>query len=95
MKWNKTAVIVVVVLFSASYVYSTVKRSQLSSDVEQRQLAACLEGKGRDCHLISEYHADCFDASYRAEFKIREFRRGEYADCMSRKIGQHVGSPGN
>jgi hypothetical protein len=95
LKWNKTAVIAVIVILSVSYMYSTIKRSQLSNDVEQGQLAACSEDEGRDCHLISEYHDECFDSSYRAEFRIRELRRGEYADCMSRKIGQHVGSTGN
>ena len=89
MKWNRTAVIAVIVIFSISYGYSSVMRMQLSNDVEKEWLAECMDKEGRDCNLISEHHDECFDSSYRAEFRIREFRRGEYADCISTKTGMH------
>ena len=61
---------------------------QLSNEVEQEQLAKCLEDGGRICQLVVEHHDDCFDMSYRAEFRIREFRRVEYADCLLAKVKQ-------
>ena len=95
MKWDKTAIVAVVVIFSASYVYSSIKRMQLSDDVEREQLARCAEQGGRTCQLVTEHHDDCFDASYRAEFRIREFRQAEYADCLAEKNSQSVAKSGN
>ena len=63
---------------------------QLSNDVEEQQLADCAEKGDRDCRLILEYHDECFDSSYRAEFRIREFRWGEYAECISKRIDRNV-----
>ena len=63
---------------------------QLSAEVEQEQLARCAEEGGRSCQFVTEHHDDCFDASYRAEYRIREFRHAEYADCLAEKTRQSV-----
>jgi len=89
-QWSKGAVIFVAVLFLASYVYQSIMHMRISNEVEQETVEACEKSREYDCELIHEYHDECFDSSYRAELRIREFRPGEYRDCLNTKIKQHV-----
>ncbi len=91
MKWDKTAVLAVIAIFSISYLYSSIRQWQLSNKVEAEKLRACEARGGNDCGLIPKYHDDCFESSYRAEFRIRTFRYDEYNRCIATRIKQHRG----
>ena len=89
MKWTKAAVIAVIAIFSVSYVYSSIKRMQLSTEIETAEMNACNNKGGSDCDLIANYHDDCFEPSYRAEYRIRTFHAREYRVCMDTKLDRH------
>jgi hypothetical protein len=77
-----------IVILSVSYVYTSVRRIQLSNEVEKAKRKVCSEQGDYDCELISKYHDECFSLSYRAEFRTRSFHPGEYNDCIDGKLGQ-------
>ena len=89
MKWDRMAIVAVVVLFTLSYAYSGIKRLQLSGETRDAEEAACEQTKAFDCVLIERYHDECFDPSYRAEYRIRSFHVDEYRACMDSRIRQH------
>jgi len=89
MKWSKTAVLIIVSIFSISYIYSSIKYIQLSNEIEEKKLKVCVKQKIYDCELISKYHEDCFKSSYRSEYRIRDFHTDEYHSCIDRKIKLH------
>jgi len=88
VKWTRSSVVVVGVVLAVSYGYSGIREMQLSNKVEEDRQKACVQGGGHDCGLISKYHDECFNASYRAEYRIKSFHRDEYNDCMARRISQ-------
>lgn len=88
-QWDKGAIIFVATLFLASYIYQSIMHMRMSNDVEQETIEACEKNGGYDCELIHEYHDECFDSSYRAELRIREFRPREYRACIDSKVKQH------
>jgi len=90
MKWNKTAVLAVVAIIFVSYVYSSIREMQLSREVAEEKRKGCSEQSNYDCELISKFHDECFEASYRAEYRIRKFHSGEYNNCVDQKIAQHL-----
>jgi hypothetical protein len=53
-------------------------------------LASCIEQHLYDCSLIELYHRECFDLSYRSEYKLKEFHPAEYDNCLNTKIKQHA-----
>ena len=90
MKWSKTAVLIIISIFSISYIYSSIKHVQLSNKIEEKKLKVCEEQNIYDCGLISQYHNDCFNASYRTVYRIRDFHPDEYHSCINRKIKLHI-----
>jgi len=82
MKWNKLATIAVIAIVSISYIYSSIHRTQLSGEIKQKELENCAKRGEIDCMIIKSYHDECFDSSYRAEFKIRSFHTDEYQACL-------------
>ena len=92
MRWSKGAALVVIVILTASYVYSSIKRTQLSNQVREAEETACAKNGTTSCDLIAKYHDECFDLSYRAEFRVKSFRFGEYRACIENKIGEHLRS---
>ena len=76
----------VVAIVSASWVYSTLKRMQLSDEVQAAERAACARKGGFDCDLIAKYHDECFESSYRAEYRIRSFHDDEYRVCIESRM---------
>jgi len=86
MKWSKFSIISVIVIFSFSYVYSSVKRNQLSREIKSAALETCHKSAASNCNLIETYHDECFSNSYRAELKIRSFHSDEYRACMSKNM---------
>lgn len=92
VKWDKAAVLAVVAIFSVSYVYSSIRKTQLSNDVEEEKRKVCFKQGRYDCGLISRYHNECFNSSYRAEYRIRDFHFDEYNNCIDSKIIHHPGT---
>lgn len=90
MKWNKLAIISVVVILSISYIYSRYNQNQLSQELKQTELIECKTRADFDCNLINIYHNECFQASNRSEFKIRSFHANEYRQCLHKKVGKSV-----
>ena len=92
MKWSKSALLGVIVIFFISFVYSGIKDKQLSNKVKEEKLRICSEQGSYDCGLISRYHDECFSSSYRAQYKIKKFYYDEYNNCISSKIEQRLNS---
>jgi hypothetical protein len=90
MKWNKKWLIVVLIIFSISYFYSSYNDRKLSNQIKEKKLASCIEQHLYDCSLIELYHRECFDLSYRSEYKLKEFHPAEYDSCLNTKIKQHA-----
>lgn len=86
MKWTKTTALAVVIVLAGSYLYSSIRQSQLSEEVEERQFNRCTDQGNADCDLIGRFHDDCFDTSYRAEYRVRQFHSAEYQQCMNERI---------
>lgn len=86
MKWTKASIAIVVVLLSASYIYSSISSRELSDKVKSQKMKACLENKPYDCGLIERYHSECFNQSYRSYLKTKEFHPSEYDSCLKAKI---------
>ena len=76
-------------IVTVSYVYSSVKLTQLSHKAREAEEAACAKQGASNCELIAKYHDGCFNQSYRAELKIRSFHVAEYRACIKNKIGIH------
>jgi hypothetical protein len=90
MKWNKGTIIAVLAILLISYAYSTMKSGQLGDDIKAEKLRICSEEGRYDCGLIEQYHDECFDLSYRSQYKMKEFHPGEYERCMNSKIAPHL-----
>jgi len=93
VKWNKMAVVTVLMILAGSYIYSALGRSRLSKEVETNKLALCSKQSSYGCELVSKYHGTCFDTSYRAEFRTKSFYQDEYNKCMDKKISEAVNPP--
>jgi hypothetical protein len=92
MTWSRTAVLAVIAIFTVSYVYSSIKRTQLSNTVKEAEGEACAKKGNYNCNLIATYHNECFEQSYRAEYRIRSFHASEYHACIENKINHHSGA---
>ena len=92
MRWSRGAVLVAIVILSTSYVYLSIKRTQLSNKVREAEETACAKNGTFNCNLIAKYHDECFDLSYRAELRIKSFQAGEYRACIKNRIGEHLDS---
>lgn len=90
MNWSKTAVIVVIAVFAVSYGYSAIKRMHLSGEVQETERKACAKQGAFDCDLIAKYHDECFEPSYRAEYRIKSFHADEYRACIENMMNQHL-----
>lgn len=82
----------VIAISSISYLYSSIRGNQLSNKIEEEKWNTCIEQCRSNCELVSKYQDDCFDPSYRAEYRIKTFRPGEYDRCMDNKIEQYRSS---
>ena len=89
-KWNKGTFVAVIAIMSISFIYSGIKSKQLSNKIEEETLKACAEQGNYDCDLISQYHDECFDFSYRAQYRIKQFHHAEYNRCINSKIQPHI-----
>lgn len=92
MRWRSGAVLAAIVILSISYVYSSIKRTQLSNKVREAEETACAKNGTPNCDLFVKYHDECFDLSYRAELRIKSFHVGEYRACIKNRIGEHSDS---
>jgi hypothetical protein len=92
MKWSRSAVLAVIAILAVFYIYSSIKRSQLSNDVREAERGACVKNGKFDCDLIAKYHDECFESSYRAEYRIRSFHASEYHACIEKRASQHLGA---
>lgn len=73
-------------IFTASYVYSSIKTQQLSDKVKQQQIEACEQQRALNCEMISKFHDECFDISYRAVYRTKSFHQDEYNNCIASKL---------
>ena len=90
MTRTQISLLVVFAIFVVSFVYTTIKDNRLSDEVLTAKLKECAEEADYDCQLISQYHDDCFDSSYRAEFRIKQFRRAEYDSCIDSAVKKYL-----
>jgi len=85
MKWSKYSIIFVIMILTISYIYSSIKRNELSKEVRDSALESCAKNDRQDCDIVEKYHDDCFDSSYRSELKIRSFHYQEYRACLEKR----------
>lgn len=90
MKWNKAGLIVVLIILTVSFIYSSYNKKKLSNQIKEKKMKSCVEHNLYNCDLIELYHKECFDLSYRSEYKIKDFHPAEYDKCLNTKIKQHV-----
>ena len=86
MRWNKHAFIIVLIVFSVSYIFSQRSEEQKSNKVKTQQIEACKAQKADYCDLIDLYHKSCFDQNYRSWMKTKRFYDKAYETCLKNKI---------
>ena len=83
MKWTKQWVILVIVIFTASYIYSIFYENNYSKQIKTNKLRNC--AKNDTCEIIEVYHDTCFKKSYRSYIKTMRFYEKEYDKCIKEK----------
>jgi len=83
MKWTRQWVILITVIFSASYIYSLFYTHNLSSQIKKSKLKTC--SKNDNCEIIKVYHDACFKKSYRSYMRTMQFYVNEYDECIHKK----------
>jgi len=86
MHWNKQSFIIVLIVFSVSYIFSQRSEDQMSNKIKTQQLHICKAQKADNCDLINLFHKDCFDRSYRSWMRTKRFYDKEYETCLKNKI---------
>jgi len=89
MNWSNSVVLLVIIIAIVSYVYSSVKLTQLSHRVRAAEEAACAKKGTLNCRLIATFHNEYFSLSYRTELKIRSIHVADNRACINNKISEH------
>jgi hypothetical protein len=83
MKWTKQWVVLIALIFSASYIYTSFSTNKLSSQIKKNKLKTCSEND--NCEIIEVYHNECFKKSYRSYMRTMRFYENEYDECIEKK----------
>jgi len=86
VRWNKQSVIIVLVIFTVSYIYSLFYEHDVSNKTKAQYIEACNIQKIGDCDLIDQFHNACFEKNYRSWMKTKRFYAQEYEDCLEKNI---------
>jgi len=86
MKWTKSAIILVAVIYTISTIDGYFETKKVSQKIKEEKLQDCRKEQKMNCNIIEKYHDICFDLNYKSKFKVMHFYSDRYDTCIRKQI---------